>query len=147
MDRRLLLVLIATLTGCKGALAPSYSTGMPASMKKESTEYAQTRDRGIEALKRSLKDPYSAVVTADTVDPDTNVVCGTVNAKNGFGGYTGETAFVVNGSQVTLLSGDAAAFGKEFNATCKKTLDKEIAWNLADAKRLNAQAAALGNSN
>lgn len=44
-----------------------------------------------------LNDPYSAVFTFDIVrvmgDNEAGKICGTVNAKNGFGAYTGKQFF------------------------------------------------------
>ena len=62
---------------------------------------AQTRDEGLRlmakaAVQRILNDPYSAkfeslrVVRTNLGD----AVCGSVNAKNGFGAYIGATSFV-----------------------------------------------------
>lgn len=47
------------------------------------------------AVKSSLKDPDSAKITLTEPFPlfDGKIVCGTVNAKNGFGGYTGPMNF------------------------------------------------------
>lgn len=52
----------------------------------------------IDSVKAVLLDPYTAHVTlwywfSDKDVPGDIVVCGSVNAKNAFGGYTGETPF------------------------------------------------------
>jgi hypothetical protein len=54
-----------------------------------------------EAVVRSLKDPDSAKFSQKILaERKGNIlhVCGTVNAKNSFGGYTGEKLFYVMGS-------------------------------------------------
>ena len=49
----------------------------------------------LEALKGRLKDPDSAKISAVKISADGKTVCGLVNAKNGFGGYTGDSVFYV----------------------------------------------------
>ena len=53
-----------------------------------------------EKIKSSLKDPESAKIVVSEIFPlfDGRVACGTVNAKNSFGGYTGPMNF-----QATVL--------------------------------------------
>ncbi|MDD3467904.1 MAG: hypothetical protein PHE67_12210 [Campylobacterales bacterium] len=53
------------------------------------------------AVEKSLKDPDSAKFSNIKVF-DNNTVCGEVNAKNSFGGYTGGTLFVWDGTNVYL---------------------------------------------
>jgi len=51
----------------------------------------------MDAVKRKLRDPSSAEFrNVNTYEPEQRVlvVCGLVNAKNGFGGYAGYEAFV-----------------------------------------------------
>lgn len=50
----------------------------------------------LDELFRQLKDPYSAKLAAQIVvtREDVPAVCGSVNAKNGFGAYTGSRVFV-----------------------------------------------------
>ena len=50
-----------------------------------------------EAVKRNLKDPDSAefgTMSGKLTGEKSSIVCGNVNAKNSFGGYTGERGFV-----------------------------------------------------
>ena len=49
------------------------------------------------ALKDSLKDPDSAKVSGVKISADGKTACGFVNAKNSFGGYTGNSAFYAMG--------------------------------------------------
>lgn len=46
-----------------------------------------------EALKARLKDPDSAKVSGVKVSADGKTACGFVNAKNSYGGYSGNSAF------------------------------------------------------
>ena len=48
-----------------------------------------------EALKSSLKDPDSAKVSGVQISADGKTACGFVNAKNSYGGYSGDSAFYV----------------------------------------------------
>ncbi len=73
----------------------------------------------VQGVKNRLKDPDSAkfgnVIVVET-EKYGRVVCGEVNAKNGFGGYTGSKGFVGKGGLV-LLEGDAP-FGEAWNELC-----------------------------
>jgi hypothetical protein len=70
---------------------------------------ALTIPEGQRAVAKQLKDPESArfegVFTSTSADFGT-VVCGYVNAKNAFGGYTGRKAFVTSGTTVILEGRD-----------------------------------------
>lgn len=46
-------------------------------------------------VKELLRDPQSARFGEITISKDGLVACGTVNAKNGMGGYAGEQTFMV----------------------------------------------------
>ena len=66
-----------------------------------------------EAVSAQLKDPGSAqfknVKYIELLGGQENIVCGSVNARNGFGGFVGHTRFVVRVSksmQVTYVSFD-----------------------------------------
>lgn len=78
--------------------------------------------RDAERVMRSrLKDPESArfeslIVARFSGAP---VVCGHVNAKNGFGGYTGPKAFMlVNGAAISEDDIASSAFAKAWNKSC-----------------------------
>lgn len=67
------------------------------------------------ALKQRMKDPDAAQFRNERMYTrgDTLVVCGEVNAKNGFGGYTGFKGFVaLRGAVVT--EEDARTMGAKF---------------------------------
>ena len=71
------------------------------------------------AVREILRDPDSAVF--DNMHPHIDGVCGEVNAKNGFGGYTGKTAFVyVNVMHEAVIDPRIhnASFVKLWNRVC-----------------------------
>ena len=49
----------------------------------------------LQAVKDNLKDPDSARISGVKISADGKTVCGFVNAKNSFGGYSGNSAFYV----------------------------------------------------
>jgi hypothetical protein len=51
-------------------------------------------DEALESLMDVLKDPTSARIAPQFVVTRDGVVCGMVNAKNGYGGYTGKKLLV-----------------------------------------------------
>jgi hypothetical protein len=60
-----------------------------------------------QSVRDNLKDPDSAKFTDELIVQQDNgfyVMCGNVNAKNGFGGYTGKTPFVAAGALVIIRS-------------------------------------------
>lgn len=50
-----------------------------------------------DALKSALKDPDSAKISDVRVSADGTTACGLVNAKNSFGGYSGNSVFYAMG--------------------------------------------------
>jgi hypothetical protein len=73
------------------------------------------------ALERRLKDPRSVQYGTVTVSrrADIVTVCGAYNAKNSFGGYTGEKPFFTIG-QLAIIPGDLSRpdFERERKARC-----------------------------
>ena len=64
---------------------------------------------------RALKDPASARFAGVKAKP--GAVCGTVNARNGFGGYTGPTLFVyVTASREAFILDPAGTSGPNWAA-------------------------------
>lgn len=125
-----LSVLIAVIGGPPG----DQVTGTTAPEKRSCRTclYGQADDAAIlgahELVKPQLRDPGSAIwdgkrswsdaPTALVVRvPDGGIaaVCGTVNAKNGFGGYTGDQIYIVNFKTDTIRVG---ASDDEFFASC-----------------------------
>lgn len=76
------------------------------------------------AVRRKLKDPESAafrnvaVIAPEKFDPNAlGIVCGEVNAKNSFGGYTGFSNFVsVDG--LTFIEDGSRSFVKLWDQRC-----------------------------
>ncbi len=81
-----------------------------------------------EMIKRHLRDPGSAiwdgqrswtdqpvVLVARTDDGGIRAICGTVNAKNSFGGYTGDQIYIVSLEKDVLRVG---ASDQEFRDLC-----------------------------
>lgn len=83
-----MIFLAATLGGC---------TTVQTLPKTKHVYITATMARQIDAgVKRSLKDPDSAIFgeTAAGLAPEGyHVICGWVNARNGFGGYTGQQMY------------------------------------------------------
>lgn len=81
----------------------------------------QERDRQISievdsemALKRSMKDPKSVEIR------NQNGVCGEVNSKNSFGGYTGFKRYVAN-NNIVVIEGEnmkSSEFNEVWNKVC-----------------------------
>lgn len=106
----------------------------PASTPEEmAAESARLRQRGLErqdreqmrtaqaTMQATLKDPESAQFSDVVVSRVSGVpvVCGFVNAKNGFGGFTGRKGFLVTeGGRLSTEEGDEAAFVKDWNRLC-----------------------------
>jgi hypothetical protein len=77
-----------------------------------------------ERVRQRLKDPASAIFT-DTATHHSYkgipVVCGRINSKNSFGGYTGAKRFVASG-QVIVIEGetmDAESMTRTWEQTCR----------------------------
>lgn len=89
--------------------------------KKAASEKSMLEVKAQEVVKESLKDPESAEFR------NMNGVCGEVNAKNSFGGYTGFKKFVidVNASQLFIDPEDAtdSNYGK-FNDAWFRNCEK-----------------------
>jgi len=87
MGKWISLLLVVMLSGC----------GPSEQQKREAATEKQNTDISVK-VKKSLKDPDSARVVIQQVFPlfDGHVACGTVNAKNSFGGYVGARSFDVS---------------------------------------------------
>ena len=85
---------------------------------KRRTERAIAESRAKESVLALLKDPDSAKF-GTVVVTDSGIVCGYVNAKNSFGGYTGEKPFIsMGGTQATWIQGNVKDFEKTWNKYC-----------------------------
>lgn len=79
---------------------------------------------GEDSIRELLKDPDSAQFQNVTYQSKTNTVCGEVNAKNGFGGYSGFSVFFSLGgakalSEIRPVANDRG-FVKTYNDLCTK---------------------------
>ncbi len=77
-----------------------------------------------DGVRRQLKDPSSAKfgnVAFHAYRGNTPVVCGEVNSRNGFGGYTGNQRFIASGEKLVFLQSAMAAaeFSKAWNELCR----------------------------
>lgn len=92
MKRTAILVAALSVTACGGSKADP-----------EQTENDALKIKAEVAVEAKLRDPssaqFEAFVSRISGEP---VVCGTVNSKNGFGGYTGKQAFIYAGGQAIL---------------------------------------------
>lgn len=104
---------------------------MPGSPAVRVEQLEQLRDgrkidvvlRGKVAVKRRLRDPDSAKFDHLALGTDATgaeAACGTVNSKNGFGGYSGALAFVVPASGAALLESEGRAFTEAWDRHCKR---------------------------
>lgn len=129
-----LVVVLAVLCGVVAYMAPKMSPDERASAEAERQQEAET-DRSRKEMNEQRQKEYVAIAAAKKAvlerlnDPDSakfgkivvkesGVVCGYVNAKNTFGGYTGEKEFVSLGTkEATLLASDDGA-EKMWNERC-----------------------------
>lgn len=124
-----LLLLALMLAGC--AASPPLERGTPMVLSPEQTSAVH------DGVRKALKDPDSArfgLVSAGRLASGGIVACGWINAKNSFGGYTGEKPFggilldhtdpatkkSVRSFTVTGLGGDAAA-DYAVDSVCKQS--------------------------
>ncbi|MDE1152389.1 MAG: hypothetical protein PW788_07620 [Micavibrio sp.] len=109
----------------------NYSASKPAQMddsdmKEKMREWAFA---GKQLVKTKLRDPDSAQFGTTTVSWGPGgvvMLCGTVNSKNGFGGYGGDTGFistVVEG--VTVFQSNTRDFNKLWKKLCGSKYNEE----------------------
>ncbi|OEO24065.1 hypothetical protein AX279_19740 [Pseudomonas sp. J237] len=72
-------------------------------------------------IKARLKDPESATFR-DQFIGESGIPCGEVNAKNGFGGFTGYKRFLASGNGLAVVEGDMPPpeFEKAWSELCKR---------------------------
>ncbi len=68
-------------------------------------------------ISMSLKDPSSAEFSGSRIG-NNGAVCGTVNAKNSFGAYTGYKRFIQIGT-FSYVSDDSSDFNREWRQICE----------------------------
>lgn len=69
-------------------------------------------------VKEAMRDPDSAKITTTNVNPSARIVCGYVNSRNGFGGYSGDRAFVWTNGQVQMEENVGHRAMRKALATC-----------------------------
>lgn len=81
-----------------------------------------------EKIKQHLKDPFSAVFSAEKVIDGTGekkVVCGKVNAKNSYGGFTGFRRYFVSGNFFRLDGFDNRISSDIWDLYCGENVPKK----------------------
>lgn len=92
-----------TLAACTSPGASREMAAAPAATVSDAQAFAAAKT----ALLASLKDADSAKLT--DMRRVGSFVCGRVNSKNGFGGYTGNKTFSVDSTGETLIVGESVA--------------------------------------
>lgn len=130
----LLVAMGASLPSLSERVATARARGLK-SVELYASEEGEVR-RGVAAV---LKDPNSAQYgkfRGYLDDEGRVIVCGTINARNSFGGYTGDAAFY------GLLMNDVLALGVIDSATSnlarRTCLDNEVRMNSALIASANA---------
>lgn len=75
---------------------------------KEQDAWFLLQVRAEAAVKSNLRDPSSAEFSGVRVNVENEAVCGSVNAKNGFGGFSGPTAYAYAAGEALLNDGSQA---------------------------------------
>lgn len=87
------------------------SAGITCSYAGEQSLRVESREKMKALLLSSLKDPYSAevkIVKEFPTSGEIKILCGLVNAKNGYGGYSGFEKFYIRDNEVTYVTKDGA---------------------------------------
>lgn len=92
--KQALAAVVATLVAAVGVTA-AFQAGIIPGTEPALTKWARGEVRGL------LRDPYSAVFSDERAGQD--VVCGNVNARNAYGAFSGNAAFVADRTAETLL--------------------------------------------
>ncbi len=123
-----MLIKIAALTAIAlfGVASPSFAACSPQSSGERTSKDAREigwMQRGKAAVKEKLRDPSSAQykeVYFCRGSRDIPMTCGSVNSKNGFGGYSGYQRFISGGSaNVTFLESEVNGFGSVWAQMCR----------------------------
>jgi hypothetical protein len=117
----LMVGLSVLISGC-GAVVPSQEK-LDRKVSVEVVKLSNSTWSKVQtAVKNNLKDPASAKFgpyTAFNADDDGAkflIVCGYVNAKNGFGGYGGMTPYIAMSNQPNIF--DVMGPGKYYGVVC-----------------------------
>jgi hypothetical protein len=100
---------------------------------------ASTIQAAEDAVRASLRDPDSARFGNVWFIERSGAVCGGINAKNAYGGYTGENRFVVKDGAVVIDSVDENEHGDLVIAFGKHCFDEDM-----NAKAIAAARAESG---
>ena len=122
----LLLVIYLSTSQCRsGSPTPAQSSAPAASQGFQFNEAAMIV-AGVgakKAIQRLLRDPDSAEfesVVGHEVTSDQFIFCGTVNAKNGFGGYQGPKAFITLSSAEAYIDDGKKDFRDMWEYVCNE---------------------------
>lgn len=139
MRKAILLTAIFAVSACSNSPRIPDSTPVAPVAKKVRSEprvivqLSQAQeDAAKSSVRSSLKDPQSAVfdgLYGTTINPGNAksvVVCGYVNAKNGYGGYTGSSKFA-------LIAGDTYLSDPSGGGIAK--IDNEFIESLCSAEK------------
>jgi hypothetical protein len=75
--------------------------------QRKAQQLSLLKQSAISAVTKQLLDPNSAQFTEVVVNTKDRTVCGKVNAKNTFGGYTGSKVFAFKEGSEAKIQGDA----------------------------------------
>lgn len=105
----------------KRIIAVLLVTCLPAAAEPLTGQELSWITKNRELLKSRLKDPSSAEFKDETISRATGapIVCGEVNAKNGFGGRNGFQRWIGAGTVGVYLEQDVKDFGKLWAKICE----------------------------
>ena len=110
-----LILLILVFLGLWGY--DVYKASSTESQRLDAIE--QAKQKGMELVRSALKDPTSAQFEDVRAADGEGVVCGLVNAKNSYGGYTGFKIFLSNEGQVFIDNG-SLSINSMIRSECSK---------------------------
>lgn len=128
------LLLLVLITSIASKCAPEKTAAEKLQAERELSEIS-ARIKGTSYAKRlvrmHLRDPDSAEF-GEVVNVGGGHICGTVNGKNGFGGYTGSQGFIVSGDVVALEESSNERFGAFWREACLGAPAKKPAMTAAE---------------
>jgi len=116
----IVIAIVANITGHQGG--STQSSVDKAQHERDVQDYA-LQSVTEATLKAAMRDPASVEFKdVFVIHKDSSVtVCGSVNAKNGFGGFTGFTHFIAYGTRVMVKSSENEdVFVPRWNKRCVK---------------------------
>lgn len=97
--------------------------GLKTQNNSKSANESKVISAAFSTVRASLKDPSSAdfgQVVMRSKDAGISVACGTVNAKNGFGGYSGPQRFIYTHERSSVAFDDgSASFSLTWGSLCR----------------------------